>query len=378
MIYIVEESINKMGGVERIVSTLANNFCNKHQVKVISFYKDGDEPFFKYDNRIETRYLIKKSKNYKLKNKINYLSIVMKWLNISKKMKETDVIIFGRVSVASKLLPFTKCCPKIIVRDAINIFNHSSLVKKIMYRQFPKKVDLFLISSDESMLHYKEFFGKKFSKMKKIYNPLAINLSLKKKYTFNNKTILSLGRFDNQKGFENLIKAFGVVNQLFPEWKLRIIGDGELKNKYLELISKNNIQNIELAKPSKEIENELNNASIFVMTSRYEGYANALVEAGAFGIPLISFDWLTGVEEIINDKKNGIIVKLFSREDYKKGIDTQQDIDNLSQAIISLISDKKKCEIMSKNDAQIIDSRNKDNILAQWEEFISSVGIKSE
>ncbi len=371
MIYIVEESIDKMGGVERIVSSLANSFVEKYNVTVISFYKENDNPFFSYNMKVKRKYLIENSKDSKMKNKFNYLKIIKGWKKISKKMNSEDTIIFGRVSVAAKILPFVNANINIIVRDAINIYNHSSFVKFIMRLLFPKKVSTFIVSSEESLKIYNSFFKGKFKRMKIIYNPLSIDISKAKKYSYDNKVILATGRFDKQKGFENLIYSFEIINKKFPDWKLRIVGDGKLKEKYLKIINERKIKNVEIAPSSKRIENELNNASIYVMTSRYEGYANALVEAIAFGLPAISYNWLTGVEEIISNEKNGLIVNLTDRIKYHNGIDNQKDIINLSNAIVRLISDKQICLNMSKCQNQILESRNKEKIISEWENLIT-------
>lgn len=373
MIYIIEESIDKMGGVERIVSTLSNSFADRnHDVTVISFYKSSDKPFFSYNKNVKREYLVENAKDCKIKNKLNYFRLIKKWKIISKNIKNDDTIIFGRVSVAAKILPIIKNNPNIIVRDAINIYNHSRFVKIVMKVFFPKKVSTFIVSSDESLKIYDNFFKGNFKRIKKIYNPLSIDVSKIKKYSYENKVIISTGRFDKQKGFENLIYAFENVSKKFPDWKLKIVGDGKLRENYLRIIEDHKINNIEIAPSSTKIEDELNNASIYVMTSRYEGYANALVEAVAFGLPSISYDWLTGVEEIISNEKNGLIVKLTNRKKYHDGIDNQIDITNLSNAIIKLISDKETCLNMSKYHKQVLENRNKEKIISEWEKLITN------
>ena len=91
---------------------------------------------------------------------------------------------------------------------AINIF---AIFVWNLLKFFPKKVDTFIVSSEESKNGYQKFFYFFYINMVKIYNPLAIDLNKVEKYSFDNKEILSVGRFDVQKGFENLIKAFSIV-----------------------------------------------------------------------------------------------------------------------------------------------------------------------
>ena len=373
MIYIIEENIDRMGGVERIVSILANYFINKNSVKVVSMYSNNNGSFFEYNKNIYKEYLYKKcnSRN-KFVNKANFIFKLRKKIkDFCSNLKDSDIIIFGRVSVAIKFLPYIKINATIIVRDAINIHNHSKIVKIRMQKYFPTKVKTFIVSSNESLNEYRKFFGKKDLNMTKIYNPIGI--IPKVQYNYNNKIIISVGRYDYQKGFENLIKAFKLVSNEYPEWNLKIIGDGPLKIEYENLIKKMQLsEKVELLHSSKNIENILCKSSIFVMTSRFEGYANALVEALACGIPSISYNWLTGVDEILNDN-NGIIVELKDRKNYYKGIDNFEDIKKLSQAIIKLIDNPDACNRKSEFARQIVESRNVNTILSKWERELNLV-----
>lgn len=371
-IYIFEESINKMGGVERIISFIAKHFNEiGKSVTVVSMYKDGKKTFFDYDDKIERVYLCdEKVPQGKLRKKMKYISLIKNKIKICKKIKSDDVVIFGRVSVAVKFLPYINSNTKTIVRDAINLYNQSSIVRKLMKHYFPKKVNKFIVSSQESINNYNDFFGNIHINMSKIYNPLAINVDNCTKYNFDNNTIISVGRFDSQKGFENLIKAFKIVNKKHNNWKLKIVGNGELRKTYEKLIKDLNLSDfIDLVPSSKNIETEYIKASIFVMTSRYEGYANALVEALACGLPSISYNWLTGVDDIVN-KKNGIIVDLKDRVSYFKGIDNSEDIINMADAMNYLIEHKTICDKMSKEAKKIIETRNSTYILKLWEELI--------
>ena len=373
MIYIIEENIDRMGGVERIVSILANYFINKNSVKVVSMYSNNNGSFFEYNKNIYKEYLYKKcnSRN-KFVNKANFIFKLRKKIkDFCSNLKDSDIIIFGRVSVAIKFLPYIKINATIIVRDAINIHNHSKIVKIRMQKYFPTKVKTFIVSSNESLNEYRKFFGKKDLNMTKIYNPIGI--IPKVQYNYNNKIIISVGRYDYQKGFENLIKAFKLVSNEYPEWNLKIIGDGPLRIEYENLIKKMQLsEKVELLHSSKNIENILCKSSIFVMTSRFEGYANALVEALACGIPSISYNWLTGVDEILNDN-NGIIVELKDRTDYYKGIDNYEDVKKLSQAIIKLIDNPDVCNRKSEFARQIVESRNVDTILSKWERELNLI-----
>lgn len=384
-VIIIEENINLMGGVERIVSTIANDLVKDNNVEVLSKYQEGEEPFFKYDEKIKRTYMVKVKKiSSKIKDRklVFYpVRIIEKELEkiknriqikkYAKYINTKDIIIFGRVNVATDFLKYLNDDKKIIVRDAIHLQNHTRSVIKKMKKYFPKKVNKFIVSSEESINTYKEFFGKEKVELEKIYNPIGIDVN--KGYSYNNRKVISMGRFDKQKGFENLIKAFKTVVNKHPDWKLEIVGNGNYKGKYERIIKELELEkNVQLINKTKEVTKALNEASIYVMTSRYEGYANALVEALACGVPSISYNWLMGVEDIIKDNENGLIVQLKNREDYYHGNkEHQEDIINLADKINYLIENEKIAEELSNNAAKITETRNIDHILAKWRKIIN-------
>ncbi len=391
-----DECIDNMGGVERILSTIANSLAKNNNVVVISKYKTRNEKFYQYNEKVQIHYLIDLTKNLSVKCKdrkvlFYFLKVFekikafivnkFKTFYYMKKFSDIDVIIFGRVFMAIEYLPFIrkKKNKKIIVRDAIHLlfFNHK--VKSKMKKLFPKYVTKFIVSSDESIREYKSFFNSSKIKILKVYNPLSIKPIIKS--SFQNKTVISVGRFDEQKGFENLIMAFEIVHQHFPDWQLKIYGcESNNYKKYLDKIIENiNGSNyVKLLPAATDVVSVFNQSSIFVSTSRYEGYANVLVEAMSCGLPSISYNWLFGVDEIIQHKKNGWVVSLKNREDYFLGRVYKEDIEALAKAIIYLIENPKVCETLSKNAKYIVEDRLENKIMSRWMEFIKEDVIDCE
>lgn len=387
-IVIIEKDIDVMGGVERIINILANNLSQDNEVTVISEHQNVSKPFFEYNDNVKIKYILNRTKIGKFNKKRQ--SIIFRVLNKLQKeqdkiitrylkgdslslLKEADCIIFGRVQVALHFLPFlvkNNIQGKIIVRDAIHLAFMSSKMKEEMLKYFPRYVDTFIVSSDESIKKYQAFFGNNKVNIVKIYNPLGI--VPKGNYDFNAKTIVSLGRIEHQKGYENLVLAFKRVSDKYSDWKLKIYGTGPDEEKLKSLIEANNLSSKVMLLPgTSDVIEVLNESSIFVTTSRYEGYANVLVEAMSCGMPCISFDWLMGADDIINNGENGIIVPLNNREAYFKGENNYEDAMNLAKALESLISNPQKCEQLSNKAKEIIKSRDKDIIIKKWKKIIS-------
>lgn len=389
-VYFIDECLDKVGGVERVICCLANTLYNKSiPICVISESKNNEKPFFNYNSNIEINYLM--NKEYYFTSKIRKKNVVYYFLRVIDKIRrklilsikskkivneinENDVIVFGRIKVALDFLPVinkSKKNIKIICRDAINIHFFKKVEITKMKKYFPNLVNYLIVSSEESRKEYQNLFLNSNIKIEKIYNPIGIVPNVK--YCYENKTIVSIGRMDdNQKGFDNLIKSFLIVHKNSPEWKLELYGDGNLKYKYSQMIKEANAQDyIKIYPSTNDVVSVFNRSSIFVLASRYEGYANILVEALACGIPSISYNWYTGVDDIINDGKNGKIVKLIDRENYFNGCVNEYDVINLANMIEYLIKNKSKCDFFSKNSPKIYDNRNIEYIINKWERMIN-------
>lgn len=140
-----------------------------------------------------------------------------------------------------------------------------------------------------------------------IHNP--ISFIPKKISNCQNKTVIAVGRYTYQKGFDLLIKAWDIVNKKHPDWQLHVYGGGD-RRIYQEQIENFGLQNNCFLHPaSPNIEDKYIESSIFAFSSRYEGFGMVLVEAMSCGIPPVSFDCPCGPKDIIQDGVTGFLVK---------------------------------------------------------------------
>jgi len=382
-IWFIDEGLDKMGGVERVINTLSNDLIKDYDIELISVYKSNDKPYFNYNEKIKINYMYDKSnltsKKFKKIKPLYYLfrffekknqkkSIKKGVFKYYKKIEEDDIVVFGRIPVALMFLPYIKKAKKIIVREAVHLYflnkKQQSEVKELF-----KKVDLLVISSSENKKIYEDFFDYDIN-IQKIYNPLGI---IPKKVTsYDSKTVISVGRYDTHKGYDYLIRSFKLVLEKHPDWKLNIVGDGYYKEKMAQLIKNLKLeQSVILVPSTKDVVSKLIDSSIYVMASRFEGYANALVEAMACGLACISYDWLVGVSDIIEDGVNGEIVPLTDRFRYFNTLEIiDEDITNLANTINKLIEDRELREKYGKEAEKIIESRKAQIILEKWRNYI--------
>ena len=122
--------------------------------------------------------------------------------------------------------------------------------------------------------------------------------------------VIAVGRYTYQKGFDMLLNAWAQVCKQEDGWELHIIGDGELRETLVAQIKELSLQESVVLRPAtKNIKEAYQEASILVMSSRYEGFGMVLLEAATAGVPAVSFDCKCGPSEIISDGETGFLVK---------------------------------------------------------------------
>lgn len=121
------------------------------------------------------------------------------------------------------------------------------------------------------------------------------------------KTLLAVGRLHEQKGFDLLLQAWAPIEKSYPDWSLRIVGEGP-KHAELEVqIQELGLQHVVLAGKTEDIIDEYTSSSLFVLSSRYEGLPLALIEAMWRGLPCIAFDCPHGPAELLADHRGWLV-----------------------------------------------------------------------
>lgn len=215
------------------------------------------------------------------------------------------------------------------------------------------KTDL-LVCQSKAVLNYYNRIKNKIV----ISNPIDISLIPKPITEGNTLKICAVGRLMAQKNFSLLINAFYLLKQEANEnVTLTIYGEGVLRNRLENQICSLNLEkSVFLPGKSNDVLNEIKDSTIFVMSSDYEGF-NALLEAMAVGLPVISTDFPTGTARELIHKENGIIVPC-------------GDKIALKNAMLELLNDKAKREKMRKNNLYVRDKYSVEKICRQWEEAI--------
>ena len=148
------------------------------------------------------------------------------------------------------------------------------------------------------------------------------------KSSLTSKRLLAIGRLVYQKNFSSLIRAFSIVVKRFPEWSLDIVGEGEERRALSSLIKSLNLYDfVHLVGEQSDIIHKLPNYSLFVQSSRFEGFSLVLIEAMLGGLPVISYACPCGPKDIIRDGIDGFLIP-------------QGDEASLAERICQLIEDE--------------------------------------
>ena len=172
--------------------------------------------------------------------------------------------------------------------------------------------------------------------------------------------IVSIGRLSPQKNQKLLIEAFSRIAPAFPSCRLEIYGEGPLKDELLVFVRSLNLDGKVLFPGTfKDVLDRIWSASLFVLSSNYEGMPNTLLEAMSFGLPCISTDCpCGGPREIIDNWENGILVPV-------------GDVSSLSEAMLRVLSDPTLSTSMRHEAIKICNTHNEDKIFQIWYDFIT-------
>jgi glycosyltransferase involved in cell wall biosynthesis len=173
--------------------------------------------------------------------------------------------------------------------------------------------------------------------------------------------VVAAGRLVPQKGFDLLIQAFAQVVPAHPEWRLRIFGTGPRNGELAGLVEQYGLRDhVALPGRADRLDRELTQASVYALSSRFEGLPMVMIEAMAHALPVVAFDCPTGPRDVLTDGVEGVLVP-------------PRDVDALAAALKQVISDRELRVRMGRRAAKTARAYAPELVMPLWEDLFSEL-----
>jgi glycosyltransferase involved in cell wall biosynthesis len=316
------DSIYSYGGVQRVLAVIAKELSKTHEVDIITLDSEEDQhpdiyniaiskvnvAFFHFDtiskldyythrpySYLYKRYLPKKRRTSDMYAYSSFPKNQRKQLTDFLNARQYDVIIGVHAFLSIKLATIRK---HLLARKVVGWMHNSyqaffenehpylNHLKEHFKFQMQKLDDVIVLTHTDAEL-YQKYLGLHTTV---IYNPLTLKPG--PRCDIHAKTFLSVGRMSPlHKGFDILIKAFSLFAKGDNEWKLNIVGEGHEKDNLQKLIDDNGLSGrVTLYPFTNNIQKYYSSASVYILSSRWEGFPLVIMEALAHGLPIISSD----------------------------------------------------------------------------------------
>jgi glycosyltransferase involved in cell wall biosynthesis len=342
----------KAGGAERVISQLANNFSRTGiQCTIITL--DDEEIFYQLDSSVKVHVIGRKSHNAYMDKFLRYREL-RQYVNANK----SDIVLALPEEIGIYVIPALMGLNiPVVVSERNNPWimpwkKETRLLRKINY---PFATG-FIFQTEQAA----SFFSLKIQQKGIILpNPLDLERIPNPWEGPRRKEVVGAGRLDKQKNFPLLISAFAKFYEEHSDYILTIYGDGLLKEKLISFAS-SHLPKKAFSFPGRtpELLEHLRGASMFVLSSDYEGMPNVVIEAMAMGMPVISTDCPAGGSAyLIESGKNGILVPV-------------GNVDKLSEAMCKVVQSEKFAVELGSCAQQIKDRLDLDVVAERWRQYL--------
>lgn len=370
------------GGVEKVVSQMANNFAsNGYEVEILSTYNLG-QPAYSLLPEIQISYLTNRRPNREqfkevlrrkqvvkiFKEGIRAINtLILKAISLRKAIKncKSDIIICSRLE---QLGPLSRVKNNKVLKVAQihhDIEPYSKARKKLINQA--KHIDILTFLTDEltreiyhdfMKVHHNGYPQTRFIWMPNfVTNSFVLEAKAKlSEEVRREQIIVTVARLNHEKGVDRLIDVWGRIAHKYDGWKFVVIGDGDQRS---ELEDK--VKSLGLAEKviftgmldTVEIQEYLSLAQVFVLGSRTEGFGLVLIEAATYALPLIAFDVRSGPRNIINNKVNGFLIE-------------DDNIVAFAESLEFLLNDSRSRFEMGQHAAKMATGFTESTVMSRW------------
>jgi glycosyltransferase involved in cell wall biosynthesis len=366
-IFIVANNIDEIGGLQRVVHTLADGFAGRgHRVELIGIAPsptgkgivEGTTPYGRHVLRDSSTGVAHKPRRGGRPQPQE-----VERLNRLFRTSSDGIVIVGQIfAMAWVAAADTRHLRTIGMShesyEASRGITPTSLgstrYDRIMRRY--RDIDSFLVLTAEDAA---KFVMDGLCNVGVMHNPLAA--WPEQPATLVEPVIAAVGRLEIEKRYDRLIDAFALMEADRPAWTLSIYGEGSERAALEQRIRDRGLTGrARLEGATTDVQSALAQASIVALSSEQEGLPLALAEAMAAGVPCVAFDCAPGIREIITDEEDGVVVRL-------------RDVPAMANALARLADDVELRQRMGRNARHNIARFRLDAVLDQWEQLFTTV-----
>jgi glycosyltransferase involved in cell wall biosynthesis len=364
-----------MGGTVRTVFNQAAHLCRDHEVEIVSQFRERQAPFFllppgvtltPLDDRTDAgrpRWPLRLVRDRLAR--LPSLLVHEADVSFARCTLWTDVQLVRRLRAqrggilmttrpSLNLIAAQVAAPEVLTigQEHMNFHQHRPVLAEALHREYPH-LDALTVLTHGDLEDYSRLLAGSRTRVVRIPNSLSPLTGGRADPTA--KVVVAAGRLTRQKGFDLLIPAFEQVVREHPDWSLRIYGSGPHGKRLRRAILERGLyNNVLLMGRAPRMGDELAKASIYVLSSRFEGFGMVIIEAMSKGLAVVSFDCPRGPGDLITHGENGLLVP-------------NGDVDALARGMLELIEDEDERRRLGAAALQVAGRYDPELIGREWE-----------
>lgn len=375
-IFYIYTALTTKGGADRVITEKANWLSEHgHNVAIITDTQMGRPPVFPLSSKVR---LIDLAIDFSREYGHNFLVrtiIYFKLMHVYRKKlsdllmsEHPDIVIttLGRdISFLTKIKDGSKKIgeahtTKYFIRN-FHLLEKRNLLFKFLTKYFRWSMDRQVGRLDALVVLTEEHRNDWVLDIPVYVIPNSLPFVPERASTCTNKNVIMVGRYNNAKGYDYLISAWGKLHSKHPDWILNVYGSGELHNQVKRWIHDYQLEStIILHEPTDSIMDRYLESSIGVLSSRYEGFSMVMLEGMVCGVPFVSFDSPHGPRNVIRNGEDGILVEYLN-------------VQALADGICKLIEDEELRKQYGKSARKNILRFSRDIVMKQWEDLFETL-----
>lgn len=356
---LLKYDMTEKSGGERVASLLSGELAKFYRVHLISVNGKGEKPFYPVAENVIYAPLLDGHQRIR-KTLVPGGKAVRRYVREQK----IDILLSIGGNVNAFLLWATAGTGvKTVFCEHLNLIMANQDKSNALLRRLAVGfVDRIVTLTEQDRQAYLSHYHLKEDRVLCIYNWMDEELGRNAgTYDTASKRIITVGRFEEQKGYDLLIPAAKRVFEKHPDWQWDIYGDGALFQQIQSAVAENGLQeNLHLMGATRSVYDKYTEYAFYVMTSRLEGLPMVLLEAKAKGLPIVSFNCLTGPAEIVRDGVDGYLVP-------------PEDVQALAERICQMIEQPQQRAQFSACAGGNTSQFSKEKILRQWRTLLESL-----